>query len=271
MGSYVFDNRDDLSEYHYILKAASGDYWFAARPSKINEYNAKFGDNFCIVLYGSDEIDDCYVLPFIYIKNLFKNEFLYDGTRWMGSISENLLRIRNSGTTLSVTSCYNAFELLDNEDKTDATEAIGEPEGLYNVDTDIELPHLEAYIARFNELYRNATPRKRITISNQIARPSAITDYLKQIQNYTCQICGELGFLQSNGKRYVETHHIIELHKFMPGSYCSDNVVVVCANCHKKLHYARVDYLVVDEKQIVLKINDVEYQFTRNVISPADA
>lgn len=270
MGSFIFDNRDDLSEYHYILKAASGDYWFAARPSKINEYNAKFGGNFCIVLYGSDEIDDCYVLPFSYIKNLFITEFLYDGTRWMGSISNNLLRIRNSKAVISVSGHYNSLDLLSNEDEPKDNLEINEPQDLYNVDFDIELPQLKHHIAKFNEKYRNATPRKRISVSEQIARPNAITDYLKQIQNYTCQICSELGFPQSNGKRYIETHHIIELHKFIQGSYCSDNVVVVCANCHKKLHYARVDYVSVDERQIVLRINDSQYEFLRNVISPPE-
>jgi len=267
MGSFIFDNRDNLSEFHYIRKAGADDYWFDISNGKLEKYLAKYGDNFCIVLSGSNEIDDCYILPFDYIKDLFRNEFLYDKTRWMGSISENLLRIRKSRTSLSVTAYHNAFELLDNEDKIEVAEAIRESTSLYNVDNDIELPHLKAHIARFNDVYRNATPRKRITLSNQIARPNAITDYLKQIQNYTCQICGELGFLQTNGKRYVETHHIIELHKFIPGSYCSDNVVVVCANCHKKLHYARVEYLEVNERRIVLKINDNEYQFTRNVIS----
>jgi len=270
MGSFIFDNRDDLSEYHYILKAASGDYWFAARPSKINEYLAKFQDNFCIVLYGSDDIDDCYIFPFRYIKNLFDNEFLYDGTRWMGSISNNLLRIRNSKTSISVSGYYNAIDLLNNEVE-DKDLEINEPQGIYNVDTEIELSQLEDHIAKFNEKYRNSTPRKRISISEQIARPNAITDYLKKIQNYTCQICGELGFLQSNGKRYIETHHIIELHKHIKGSYCSDNVVVVCANCHKKLHYARIEYISTDGDQIFLKINDEQFQFLRNVVSASES
>lgn len=270
MGSFIFDNRDDLSEYHYILKAASEDYWFAARPSKIMEYESKFGGNFCIVLYGSDEIDDCYIPPFEDIKHLFRNEFLYDGARWMGSISGNLLRIRNSGTSLSVSGFYNALELLGNEVEHDSSKTTGESQNLYNVDNEPELAHLEIYIERFNEIYRNATPRKRIVISNQIARPNAITDYLKKIQRYTCQICGKLGFRQGNGKRYVETHHVVELHKLMPGSYCSDNIIVVCANCHKKLHYARIEYISTDNSQIVLKINDEQFQFSRNMISPQD-
>jgi hypothetical protein len=269
MGSFIFDNRDSLSAYHYVRKAAAEDYWFDIRFGKLREYIAQFGEGFCIVLYASEQFDNCYILPFGFVKDLFKDEFLYNGTRWMGSISGDLLRVRNSGTTLSVSGCYNAFELLG-EDQPQTPKTMGESQNLYQVENDIELSHLEAHIAKFNEIYQNATPQKRITISNQIARPNAITDYLKQIQNYICQICGELGFMQSNGKRYIETHHIIELHRSIPGSYCSDNIIVVCANCHRKLHYAPVDYVFVDERQIVLKINDVQYQFTRNVISPVE-
>ena len=267
MSSFIFDNRDDLSIHHYILKAGSGDYWFAARPSKIKDYQNKYGDNFCVVLYGSDEIDECYILPFSFIKPLFKSEFLYTGTRWMGSISNNLLRIRNSRVAISVSGYYNALDLLGSENELENNSEISESQGLYDVDADIELSNIKDYISEFNKKYRNATPRKRISISEQIARPNAITDFLKRFQNYTCQICGEAGFLQNNGKNYVETHHIVELHKFIPGSYCSDNIVVVCATCHKKLHYALVNYVSVDERQIVLKINGVQYQFERNVIS----
>jgi len=267
MGSFILENRDNLSEFHYIRKARAVDFWFDISIGKLKNYITQYGDKFCVVLFGSEEIDHCYILPFDYIKDLFKNEFLYDETRWMGSISKDLLRIRNSGRTISVTGYYNAFELLTEEDNGELGRSISEAESLYHVENEIELIHLEDYVAKFNEMYQGATPRKRLTISNRIARPNAITDFLKKIRNYTCQICGELGFLQNNGKRYVETHHIIELHKLISGSYCSDNLVVVCANCHKKLHFARVDYLFVDNKQIMLRINGTQYQFSRNIIS----
>jgi 5-methylcytosine-specific restriction endonuclease McrA len=185
---------------------------------------------------------------------------------WVG-LSVHTYKFTQPFSKHSLTGYFNAFGLLGNVSESEGKKVVGESQTLYDVDKDVELPHLGEHIMRLNTNFQNATPHKRITISEQIARPNAITDYLKRNQNYTCQICGELGFFQSNGKRYIEAHHIIELHKSIPGSYCSDNVVIVCANCHKKLHYARIEYVSIDERKIVLRINNVQYQFFRNIIS----
>ena len=53
----------------------------------------------------------------------------------------------------------------------------------------------------------------------------------------TCECCGELGFELEDGSRYLETHHIIEVSARGPDSV--DNVVAICANCHRKAHYAK--------------------------------
>jgi hypothetical protein len=42
MGSFIFDNRDSLSEFHYIRKAGADDYWCDISLGKLKNYIAKF-------------------------------------------------------------------------------------------------------------------------------------------------------------------------------------------------------------------------------------
>jgi len=49
-------------------------------------------------------------------------------------------------------------------------------------------------------------------------------------------MCGVEGFRQRNGERYAETHHLLALAH--GGSLESFNVAVLCANCHRQLHFA---------------------------------
>jgi 5-methylcytosine-specific restriction enzyme A len=110
-------------------------------------------------------------------------------------------------------------------------------------------------------------PQKRVIVSEEVARPNAITDYLKSLQRYTCQICKSAGFAQRNGSLYSEAHHIIELHDLIPGSYCSDNIVIVCPTCHKKLHYANTAYSCINERAVRVTINKTRMDFERNIVA----
>lgn len=267
MSSFIADNLDTLSQRHYVRKAGAMDYWFDFTQNKLEQYRSKFGDEFCLVLYASDTNDDSYVLPFFHVKHLFSDQFVDDRKRWVGSINGNLLRVRRSNQTMSLSAYYNAFEYLDEEFRDEGSNVISEPEALYDVQDEIRLNNLQDRIRAFNEAYRRVEPRKQKRISEYIARPNAITDYLKKYRNFTCQFCGEMGFVQKNGTRYVEAHHIIEIHELLAGSLCSDNIVVVCANCHRKLHYAEVVYEVEDNDNLVIRINDERFVVERNIIS----
>lgn len=49
------------------------------------------------------------------------------------------------------------------------------------------------------------------------------------------QLCGNFApFNDSEGKPYLESHHIIWLSK--GGADSIDNTVALCPNCHKKMH-----------------------------------
>jgi len=167
---------------------------------------------------------------------------------------------------MSISAYYNAFEYLEEESDGEST-IPEEPEALYDIGEEIKLADLVQRIQLINERYRQAAPHKQKQISERVARPNALTDYLKRFRNYTCQICRQVGFVQTNKLRYIETHHIIELHKLTPGSLCSDNIVVVCANCHRKFHYAHVVYKTANVNLVSIEINGECFTFERNVIS----
>lgn len=265
MGSYIFENRSTLSQRHYIRKAGTESYWFDFTYDKLKSYQERFGNNFCMIIYGSETNDDAYVMPYSEVGGLFAAESLGSRKRWVGSITGNVVRLSPGARSMSASAYYNAFDLLDKEDAGDSTEQ-GSAEIMCG-DDDISLSSIRERIKQFNQQYGEVTPHRRRIISEQVARPGAVTDYLKKLHNYTCQICGEQGFMQLNGMRYIEAHHIIELHKMMPGSYCSDNIVVVCPTCHKKLHFARVSYSSIDSERVALYINEARYEFQRNLIS----
>jgi 5-methylcytosine-specific restriction endonuclease McrA len=68
----------------------------------------------------------------------------------------------------------------------------------------------------------------------RIKRNQLIIEYVKEKADYKCQACG-FTFEKKDGGRYVETAHI----KPLSDSYedTLDNVVALCANCHKMLDY----------------------------------
>lgn len=87
-------------------------------------------------------------------------------------------------------------------------------------------------------LYQNAKPELRRFLAARYERPNWITKLLKERLGATCQICSIEGFMMRNGKRYCEVHHMFHLAKRLPGSLGPRQLIVVCPNCHRKLHYA---------------------------------
>jgi hypothetical protein len=64
-----------------------------------------------LILFGSDTVEDAYVIPFHIVAHLFTPSSLYPPRRWMGSIKSGLLNVRNAGS-VSVSGYYNATHLL---------------------------------------------------------------------------------------------------------------------------------------------------------------
>lgn len=72
-------------------------------------------------------------------------------------------------------------------------------------------------------------------------RPSAVTNHVKAIRGDRCQLCGVRGFVMRNGRRYCEIHHVFHLANDPPVDCLkAEYVVVLCATCHRRMHYAQV-------------------------------
>jgi len=84
----------------------------------------------------------------------------------------------------------------------------------------------------FDDISKREPMSKVITF---FKRNKKIVNELKKIYNNQCQICG-FTFKKDNGENYSESHHLIPLKD--NGIDDIKNLIIVCPNCHKKLHYA---------------------------------
>jgi hypothetical protein len=83
----------------------------------VKEYQAAYGNNFCLVLYRDGTNDDAYVIPFRRLTSLFVEKNLVAGAkgtlRWHGSVKGGQPELRGIDETVPVTQCYNTFSLLE--------------------------------------------------------------------------------------------------------------------------------------------------------------
>lgn len=64
-----------------------------------------------------------------------------------------------------------------------------------------------------------------------------ISKRLKKLYKGRCQICN-FTFEKENGQNYSESHHIVPLGE--SGSEEIKNIIIICANCHRQIHYDKV-------------------------------
>jgi hypothetical protein len=96
---------------------------------------------------------------------------------------------------------------------------------------------------------RVAAPIVRERISRYIER-GPIGDRVKAASGYRCQICvalglSGLGFPRIGDTPYVEAHHVVPVSSLEDDVLGSSNVIAVCANHHRQLHFGSV--IVIDE------------------------
>lgn len=75
--------------------------------------------------------------------------------------------------------------------------------------------------------------------------PSVISNVLEE-SNYTCFFSeNHKTFTSNNRPNYVEGHHIIPValnDSFSEELDCEENVIALCPNCHKAMHFAKNEY-----------------------------
>lgn len=119
-----------------------------------------------------------------------------------------------------------------------------------------------------NEKYKDYEPQKKNKmINSHIDRGKGVTDALKRILGARCQICNWEGFVKKSGEQYIEAHHLSQLSFNQVNSLCSDNVILLCPNCHRKIHHAK-DVVISDlGEKIFIKLEDIESIIHKNTIS----
>jgi hypothetical protein len=117
MANFVKDNIENIRPRHYLLLANKGPHWFNAYPGVVADYHARYGDEFCLVLWRSGGKDDAYVIPYGKLKGLFIESNLVGGPkktlRWHGTVKGGYLSLLGRrGEPVAVNGLHNAFELL---------------------------------------------------------------------------------------------------------------------------------------------------------------
>lgn len=75
---------------------------------------------------------------------------------------------------------------------------------------------------------------------DQFIRDKNIKQYVKIRANGVCDLCSNPApFIDKEGIPFLETHHVVYLSR--GGEDSTDNVVALCPNCHRKIHYQNLE------------------------------
>lgn len=119
-----------------------------------------------------------------------------------------------------------------------------------------------AGITILNEIYKKMNIQKKDKLVKAIER-GKIANEIKKYAGYKCQICEVIGntpytFKKKSGEYYIETHHIIPVSDIENSSLSVENLICVCPNHHRQLHYGNVDIILNSELYIKYLIDNKE-------------
>lgn len=130
------------------------------------------------------------------------------------------------------------------------------PNILKNLVDELEQDICKDFTNDLDDLIDKDSNYKTSTVINNFKRDLSIITKMKKKYS-KCQICG-FTFKKKNGEPYNEIHHIIKLSD--DGKDSEINILVVCANCHRQLHYANTDITNILKGKII--INGVVHTIT---------
>ena len=82
----------------------------------------------------------------------------------------------------------------------------------------------------------NATERRQTIVESFVRSPEVRARVLTR-SGGRCESCNASGFLLPDGRRFLETHHIIPLSE--DGPDIDANVIAICPNEHREAHYGK--------------------------------
>jgi predicted restriction endonuclease len=105
-------------------------------------------------------------------------------------------------------------------------------------------------LAELESKFLHACPEVKTRVSRGVER-GPIGREVKRLNGFHCQMCEALGseplgFRKRNGEPYIEAHHVMPVHKKQIGSLSAANIVTLCANHHREVHYGNVSVTIGD-------------------------
>lgn len=166
----------------------------------------------------------------------FNNDEIYNQIINLGSVRNLTITAEAENILQQMLSQFS----IDFEIDTDLTENnfinIGD---VQDIDADI----LES-IKKLEKKMINSQPAVMEYITEKIER-GRIAEMIKELMCHKCLICEKLyydpyAFLTPQGIPYVEVHHVIPISTREIGVNSITNLITVCANHHRQLHYGDV-------------------------------
>jgi hypothetical protein len=144
---------------------------------------------------------------------------------------------------------------------------VGTSEVLGYADIETATDPLEA-LKKINSIYVSVIPEKKERLINRfIDRGNAVVNALKILLGAKCQVCNYEGFVKTDGSKYIEAHHINQLALSKADSLCSDNIILVCPNCHRELHYGKHVEIYDSEDNITIKMHGRLNKIKKNKVA----
>jgi hypothetical protein len=178
------------------------------------------------------------------VRDLFPDDYAAFLNAGQCSAKRILRLIRNPGTpnTYDVEFVAGGSECIEN---LGANAELAPDEQPTNADLDeirkkseaLKTPEeVNALLRKIQDEFKDKEVKKRQRIANAIVRTPRIARLVKERDRHTCRICGIIGFKKRDGTLYAEVHHVDELAR--GGRDLPDNMICVCATCHRMIHYA---------------------------------
>lgn len=122
-------------------------------------------------------------------------------------------------------------------------------------------------IKKLEDKMQKLRPQIKERISTYIER-GAISNKIKKLTGYKCMVCEQLGepmhgFKKTNGEFYVESHHVEPVSKQAKGSLSAANIITVCANHHRQMHYGNTEILEREGDVFRFRIDDKELTISK--------
>jgi 5-methylcytosine-specific restriction protein A len=102
----------------------------------------------------------------------------------------------------------------------------------------------EATIKALIERASSGSPEIREKLYKQIVRVRPFAEFVKQKNNYICEICGRKPFMQKNGKPYAEADHITPLGRSSCGKDSPENMRCLCPLCHAVITHGSEEEII---------------------------